>query len=413
MEEGERFVFITGRAGTGKSTLLKLFRKQTKLECVYLAPTGVAALNVNGETVHSFFRFAPGITMREATIKGKNSDPDLYKSVDVLVIDEISMVRADLMDCMDAFLKAAMRSNRPFGGKRVIAIGDLYQLPPVVRRDETEAFASRYPSPYFFSSDAVDLLRAAGEIEIVELDRVFRQRDAAFVELLNGVRDRSIKDAGLAVLNKRVDPRNDDGPSPAIHLTTTNAAADEINARHLAKLTGKPRTYAGSTSGTFSERDFPTDAALTLKPKARVMFLHNDAEGRWVNGSLGTVLTLYKDMIEVQMDDGEVEEVSPHTWSLYRTVYQKDANQLDQEKVGSFTQIPLRLAWATTIHKSQGKTFDRCVVDLGRGAFAAGQTYVALSRCRTLEGIRLVQPVSKRHVLTDWRVTDFLKALQT
>ena len=269
MEGNDAFLFVTGRAGTGKSTLLKLFRASTKLDCAYLAPTGVAALNVNGETIHSFFRFAPGITVREAAAKGKNADAELHRKVDVIVIDEISMVRADLMDCMDAFLRSAMRNTTPFGGKRIIAIGDLYQLPPVVRRDEAEEFANKYPSPYFFSSEAIDLLRAVGEIKFVELDRIFRQTDKDFVDVLNGVRNRTATDDHLALLNKRVVPSGTNVPGntevdPPIHLTSTNAAADEINGMRMAELPGKTRAYSGNKNGIFAEKDFPVDPILEL-----------------------------------------------------------------------------------------------------------------------------------------------------
>ncbi len=417
MEGNDAFLFVTGRAGTGKSTLLKLFRENTKLDCAYLAPTGVAALNVNGETIHSFFRFAPGVTVREAAAKGKSADAELYRKVDVIVIDEISMVRADLMDCVDAFLKSAMKSTTPFGGKRIIAIGDLYQLPPVVRRDEAEEFASKYPSPYFFSSEAVDLLRAVGEIKFVELDRIFRQTDKDFVDVLNGVRNRTATDAHLALLNTRVTPSGTKVPGnievdPPIYLTSTNAAADEINAMRMAELGGKTRSYSGNKNGIFAEKDFPVDPILELKVKARVMFLNNDSQGRWVNGTLGTITSGHRDTVNVLIDDGDEVEVDVHTWSSYRSVYERESGHLNQEKIGSYTQLPIKLAWATTIHKSQGKTFDKCVIDLGRGAFAAGQTYVALSRCRTMDGIRLAQPITKRHLLIDWRVSEFLTALQ-
>ncbi len=412
MEGNDAFLFVTGRAGTGKSTLLKLFRENTKLDCVYLAPTGVAALNVNGETIHSFFRFAPGITVREAAAKGKSADAELYRKVDVIVIDEISMVRADLMDCMDAFLKSAMRNTTPFGGKRIIVIGDLYQLPPVVRKDEAEEFANKYPSPYFFSSEAIDLLRAVGEIRFVELDRIFRQTDKDFVDVLNGVRNRTATDAHLSLLNQRVVAAVPNEKDPPIYLTSTNAAADEINAMRMAELPGKTRSYSGNKNGIFAEKDFPVDPNLELKVKARVMFLNNDSQGRWVNGTLGTISSGHKDTVIVQIDDGNEVEVDVHTWSSYRSVYERESGHLNQEKVGSYTQLPIKLAWATTIHKSQGKTFDKCVIDLGRGAFAAGQTYVALSRCRTMDGIRLAQPITKRHLLVDWRVSEFLTALQ-
>ncbi|TAK03976.1 AAA family ATPase [Patescibacteria group bacterium] len=411
MEGDDPFVFVTGRAGTGKSTLLKEFRKTTKLKCAYLAPTGVAALNIEGETIHSFFRFSPGITLFEAQHDGKEAPPQLYQSVDALVIDEISMVRADLMDCMDIFLRTVRRDKRPFGGVRVIAIGDLFQLPPVIRSDERTAFADRYGTPYFFSSDVVRNLTDVGKVAFIELETVYRQRDKDFVSLLNTVRDRSMDAAQLNKLNDRVDGKLKGDAASYIYLTTTNAAADEVNDRRLKALSGKAVAYEGRTTGGFPERDMPTDASLLLKKGARVMFVKNDGEGRWVNGTLGTVTKLNDVSVEVLTDDDETFTVSPTTWTLYRSAYDQKAKTLDQEKVGTFTQVPLRLAWAATIHKSQGKTFDKVIVDLGTGAFAAGQVYVALSRCRTLEGIVLAKPVMLRHLMMDERVMEFMSGL--
>jgi ATP-dependent DNA helicase PIF1 len=412
MESGAPFVFVTGRAGTGKSTLLAHFRETTDLTCAYLAPTGVAALNIEGETIHSFFRFSPGITYQEAIRKGKRADADLYEAIDAIVIDEISMVRADLLDCMDAFLRAVRRKKVPFGGVRVIVIGDLYQLPPVVRMDERADFGDRYETPYFFSSDAIKELVRDEPIAYAELDTVYRQRDQDFVKLLNVVRNRSVTGAQLSDLNRRVGAKVKGDASAYIHLTTTNAAADAVNARHLAALSGPAGIYEGKMSVGFSQRDQPTDQRLELKVGARVMFAKNDPEGRWVNGTLGTVTKLMNGCVRVAIDDGEELTVGPVQWTLYRSVFDDDSRQLEQEKIGTFSQLPLRLAWAATIHKSQGKTFDKVIVDLGTGAFAAGQVYVALSRCRTLDGIVLIKPVQLRHLMLDDRVMEFLGTLE-
>lgn len=419
------FVFITGRAGTGKSTLLRHFRETTPQSAVFLAPTGVAALNINGETIHSFFHFTAGVTVNEARRKGSKASPDLYENVKVIVIDEISMVRADLLDCVDAFLRAVMKTSRFFGGKRIIAIGDLYQLPPVVRQEEEAAFKTRYPSPYFFSSDVVQNILATSQLEVIELDKVYRQNDPTFISVLNGVRNRSITEEQLRTVNARINNAlrfgavSENEYDDTITLTTTNAAADEINTRRLGVLTTKSRIYSGKRTGDFPQKDLPTEELLRVAVGARIMMLANDPLGRWVNGSLGTVIETEPDYIKVELDesangaDGQrVYDIEPYTWTLFRSTYDTKTASLGQEKLGSFSQFPLKLAWATTIHKSQGKTFDKCIIDLGRGAFAAGQVYVALSRCRTIEGITLIKPVTKQQLFLDSRITEFLSNAQ-
>ena len=407
------FVFITGRAGTGKSTLLKYFRDTTYTKCVYLAPTGVAALNIEGQTLHSFFHFTPGITPDGARKKAKSADQTLYQALGAILIDEISMVRADLMDCVDVFLRAVLRSSLPFGGKRIIAIGDLYQLPPVVTRDEQDAFASRYATPYFFSSDVMQGLYRDQQIAFLELEKIYRQQENDFIALLQGIRNRSITDKDLAQINSRITHRPRDISSTTIRLTTTNAASDDINNRELEKIEARGRTYTGERTGDFPDKDLPTDETLLLKLGSRVMCLVNDPLSRYVNGTLGTIKKLDHDVVTVRLDEsGECVDVRSFTWTLYRSTYNIDAQRLDQEKIGSFTQIPIRLAWATTIHKSQGKTFDRCVIDLGRRAFAAGQIYVALSRCRTFEGITLTAPVTRSQLILDDRIISFIASLQ-
>lgn len=415
MESGGPFVFITGRAGTGKSTLLKHFRETTKLACPVLAPTGVAALNVGGETIHRFFRFAPGISVKDARARGSTiKDGAMYRKADVLVIDEISMVRADLLDCMDEFLRAARKDKRPFGGLRVVVIGDLYQLPPVVSNDERKVFSEIYHAPYFFASHAVQELMRAGAVEFVELETVYRQTDPSFVSLLNAVRNRSVTDRELGALNTRV---SDTLTKKAIVLTAMNDAANALNEERLRALKGTLKTFKANIRGDFPEREAPTDTELRLKKGARVMCLANDPDGKYVNGSLGWVTGFGGDAetgpsIEVDLDDGGTVSLASHTWTVYRSVYDKKQKTLDQEKLGSFIQIPLKLAWAVTIHKSQGKTFDEVAVDLGRGAFAAGQTYVALSRCRSFKGLTLVRPVRLQDIHIDFAIVRFVTDLQ-
>jgi len=411
MESGGPFTFITGRAGTGKSTLLKHVRETATRTFPVLAPTGVAALNVNGETIHRFFRFPPGITVRDAGRKGGSmKDTSVYKKADLLVIDEISMVRADLMDCMDQFLRAARKDVRPFGGLRIVVIGDLYQLPPVISSAERADFLALYDSPYFFASHAVQEIIRAGAMTFVELEKVYRQSDQSFITLLNAVRNRSLTQRHLETLNARV------SASPtkkAIVMAAVNAVADEVNERRLKALSGEAKVFKGQFRGDFSEREAPAEEELCLKKGARVMCLANDPSGRFVNGSLGWVRDFEDDeevgqSVLVDLDEGGETMISSHMWTIYRTKYDKKNNVLDQEKLGSFTQIPLKLAWAVTIHKGQGKTFDEVTIDLGRGAFAAGQTYVALSRCRSLEGLTLVKPVTMQDIRLDPSIVEFL-----
>jgi len=414
MENTTRPIFITGRAGTGKSTLLRHFCKTTKKKTVVLAPTGVAALNVEGQTIHSFFLIRPGITLPEAKREGRRArNNELYREVETIIIDEISMVRADLFDAVDVFLKAVMNLREPFGGKQIIMIGDLHQLPPVVRHDEAEALNQIYKSPYFFSAKVMQgILKKKKKIAFVELNKIYRQSDRNFIEILNAVRECSVKPSHLRALNNRcVSYEDPEAIEDAIILTTTNKLADGINAGRLATLPGRAKMYKAETNGRFQEKDAPTDGQLILKINTRVMFLNNDALGRWVNGSLGTVKRLDEREIVVVLDDGEEVDVEAYTWNLFKFTFDKKTRCLEREKVGSFTQMPLRLAWAVTIHKSQGKTFDRVAIDLGWGAFAAGQVYVALSRCRSLEGIFLRSPFCPRHLFADERVVEFLKQI--
>ncbi|MFA6132179.1 MAG: AAA family ATPase [Patescibacteria group bacterium] len=414
MENTKRPVFITGRAGTGKSTLLRHFRDTTKKKAVILAPTGVAALNVEGQTIHSFFLIRPGITLKEAKREGRQArENELYREVETIVIDEISMVRADLFDAIDVFLKAVMGNKEPFGGKQMVMIGDLYQLPPVVRDDEAEALAKVYETPYFFSAKVMkEIFEDTDGLSFVELEKIYRQSDKKFIEVLNAVRNCSAGHEHLKTLNSRcVDMEDEEVIDEAIILTTTNKLADRINFSRLSSLSEKAKIYKAEAQGRFQDKDAPTDEALTLKVNARVMFLNNDSLDRWVNGSLGTVKRLGEREIVVTLDNGDEVVVEAYTWNLFRFAYDNKTRCLEREKIGSFKQMPLRLAWAVTIHKSQGKTFDRVAIDLGYGAFASGQVYVALSRCRSLGGIFLRTPLELRHLIPDKRVMKFLESL--
>ncbi|MFA6161391.1 MAG: AAA family ATPase [Patescibacteria group bacterium] len=398
MKSGKAFVFVTGRAGTGKSTLLKYFVEHCHVNAPVLAPTGVAALNVQGETIHRFFKIPPSVDLQTARIEAATrKKPDVYKQIEALVIDEISMVRADLLDCIDVFLQVIRRDKRPFGGVRIIGIGDLYQLPPVVTTADKQTFLQRYKTPYFFSSTSYKNLHAMDQIDFAELTTVYRQKDESFIELLNAIRNRNITNEQLTKVNSRM--INDAPPEDAILLTPINETADVINQTRLSKLKTPGHKFDSEVQGKFQEKDMPTDQTLVLKVGARVMCIANDSKGRFVNGSLGWVFGFGGDKenptVIVKLDDKDEETViDAYTWNVHRNKFNKKTGELEQEQVGSFKQIPLRLAWAVTIHKSQGKTFDKITLDLGRGAFAAGQVYVALSRCRTFEGLHLLNPIT-------------------
>jgi len=415
MEETDRNIFITGRAGTGKSTLLNYFYRHTRKNAVLLAPTGVAAVNIGGQTIHSFFHFKPNVT--PAAIKRKKSagkeNKSLYKKLTTIVIDEVSMVRADLLDCVDKFLRLnGPNSKRPFGGAQMIFIGDLYQLPPVVTSAEREIFRSHYKSPYFFSAKVMEGL----ELEFVELEKVYRQQDDEFVRLLNAIRNNSITEEDVALFNQRCRPLGEVSDDDFyISLTSTNDLADAINETRLAQLPGKIWRARGETQGDFGEEYLPTAVELKLKKGAQIMMLNNDSYGRWINGTIGRVKKFAKnedgeEVIVADLDNGETVEISPYTWKIYR-YFLKD-EELHSEEVGSFCQYPVRLAFAVTIHKSQGKTFEKVIIDVGRGTFAHGQMYVALSRCTSLSGMVLKNPLKKNHVLMDWQVVKFLTGLQ-
>ncbi|MBI2590459.1 MAG: AAA family ATPase [Candidatus Blackburnbacteria bacterium] len=414
MEDTIKNVFVTGRAGTGKSTLLTYFRGCTKKKVVVLAPTGVAALNVKGQTIHSFFKFKPNITLQGVKRLYKKDDPkNLYQKIDTIVIDEISMVRSDLLDCVDKFLRLNRSSNGPFGGVQMVFIGDLYQLPPVVTSSEREIFKNSYLSQYFFDAKVLNNLR----LEFIELEKVYRQKDDVFIGLLNAVRNNSATEKHLSEINKRYDPNFAANPENfSVYLTTTNSLADTINNRQLSLLKQKQFTYHGRITGSFEKNSLPTETKLSVKAGSQIMMLNNDSQGRWVNGTIGKIMKIKEDkesdIILVQMNDGKVREVTPFTWELFHFSFDQKKNSLVSKTAGTFTQYPIRLAWAVTIHKSQGKTFDNIIIDIGNGTFVHGQLYVALSRCTSLEGIVLKQPVAKKHIFMDWRIVKFVTGFQ-
>jgi len=411
MENGSKNIFITGRAGTGKSTLLDCFRKITKKKIAVLAPTGVAALNVNGQTIHSFFGFQPDITLSSVKYLPNQK---MYGLIDAIIIDEISMVRADLLDCIDKFLRFNGKDeNKPFGGVQMIFIGDLYQLPPIVKGKENEIFQTHYKSRYFFDSKVFDKI----SLEFIELEKIYRQKDQKFIDLLNAVRNRSVTEEDIEEINKRVnssfEPPKDDF---YINLTTTNDLSNMINEKELSKLDAKLFSFEGEIRGKFEKTSIPTEINLKIKIGSQVMLLNNDSSHRWVNGTIGKVIDIKKEkkeeLIVLELLNGDKVNVSKYTWDIYKLYYDAKKQSLDSDIIGSFTQYPLRLAWAVTIHKGQGKTFDKVIIDIGHGTFAHGQVYVALSRCTSLNGIVLKKPIRKDHIFMDWKIVDFLTKYQ-
>ncbi len=416
METTGRNIFITGKAGTGKSTLLDYFRNATRKKVAVLAPTGVAALNVRGQTIHSFCRFKPDITLDKVKkLSGKGTA--LYRHLEAVIIDEISMVRADLLDCVERFLRLnGAHPKKPFGGIQMIFIGDLYQLPPVVTSSERNIFFTQYETPYFFSARIFN--EPGFDMEFVELEKIYRQTEGDFILLLNAIRNRSVTDEDIGRLNRRCDA-GFVPPDEAfyIHLTTTNDLAYKRNQEKLALLPGRIFRYQGFLEGEFDKSHLPTDELLELKRGAQVMMVNNDPNGRWVNGSIGRIVGVKKaksspDVLAVELQNSLEVDVEPYVWELFKLDFDERTGKLFTETIGSFTQYPLRLAWAITIHKSQGKTFDKVVIDIGRGTFAHGQVYVALSRCTNFQGIVLKKEIRKSHIRMDWRVVKFLTRYQ-
>ena len=407
-------IFLTGKAGTGKTTFLRRLKEESSKRIVVVAPTGIAAINAEGVTIHSFFQlsFAPFIPdaqykLKEQQYRFSKQKIRVIQSIDTLVIDEISMVRADLLDAVDNVLRRFRKNNLPFGGVQMVMIGDLGQLAPVAKDDEWQMLSRYYDTPYFFSSLALKSTRYA----IVELKTVYRQSDSHFVELLNRVRDNRADDSVLAALNSRYIPNFQPPVEEGyIRLTTHNFQAQQENDRQLALLPGKPYTYEASITGKYPEMLFPTEQTLTLKEGAQVMFVKNDssADKAFYNGMLGTVTEINdKNLFVRTKDTGVVIKVEPEQWENTRYEINERTNEITEEVEGTFTQFPVKPAWAITVHKSQGLTFEKATIDFGSGTFAGGQAYVALSRCRSLEGMTLCQPVTHTQVFVRPEVTQF------
>lgn len=410
-------VFLTGKAGTGKTTFLREFYAKTHKRAVILAPTGIAAINANGSTLHSFFQlpfgpYIPGTQIRqgERNFRFSERKRKLIRSLDLVIIDEISMVRADLLDSVDAALRRFRDPQRPFGGVQLLLIGDLQQLAPVVKPEEWAMLESYYDTPYFFSSLA---LKKAGYVA-VELNKVYRQSEETFINLLNKVRNNEADATVLQQLNARFVPNFVPKPEEGyIRLTTHNRQADKINVEEMGRLDSEPHTYKAEIWSDFPELSYPTAECLTLKVGAQVMFVKNDSslQKRYFNGMIGTVTSMSENSLQV-LPQGATESicVTPEQWEHNQYTMNEATKEIEEVLLGTFTQMPLKPAWAITVHKSQGLTFERAIIDV-QYSFSHGQTYVALSRCRSLEGIVLSAPIPPYAIINDRQVVDFTRSI--
>lgn len=403
MENTDKNLFITGKAGTGKSTLLQEFKHLSVKKIVLVAPTGVAALNIGGQTIHSLFRIKPSEYIDPKQLKTPKTTKELLSKIETLIIDEISMVRADLIDAIDEILRFSKKSSEPFGGVQVIMFGDLFQLPPIIKDRSIEHFFQKnYNGIYFFNAKVwID-----SDLEIHELKTNIRQeKDELFLRILNGVRNKRLSSDLMAKLNQRagLKPKSKD----FITLALTNKVVNDINEKELKALKTQEYKYEAEITGKLNSSEFPTEKTLRLKKNAQVMFLKNDREKRYVNGSIGKVTYLSDKVIEVEVDN-KLVNVKKESWEKIKYNFDLTTNKIEEEVISSFNQFPLKLAWAITVHKSQGQTLDNVVLDMGNGAFAHGQTYVALSRCRNLENLYLKRSIKNRDLIVDPQVLEFL-----
>lgn len=412
-----RSVFLTGKAGTGKSTFLRYIVENIRKKTVVLAPTGIAAVNVGGQTLHSFFKIPlkpllptdPDFAIRtlRKRMKYSSSHVKLLRQLDLIIIDEISMVRADIIDFIDKILRVYCHNMRePFGGKQLLLVGDIFQLEPVVTGDARDVLAHYYNAPYFFNALAFNELA----IVPIELRKVYRQDDADFISLLDRVRAGQPAEADIRRLNAKLIPSEQvDRLSADMTMTIASRRdmVDHINERHLNELKTPEIVYKGIIKGDFPMNALPTDLELSLKVGAQIVFIKNSPDRRWVNGTLGIVDSLSDEKICVRLEQGNVVEVEPEVWGNIRYQYNEEKGTVDEIELGSYMQFPVKLAWALTIHKSQGLTFNKVIIDIGRGAFTGGQTYVALSRCRSFDGISLCSTLNMRDIFVNRHIIDF------
>ena len=411
VENTGRSIFLTGKAGTGKTTFLKTIVEKSRKRPIVVAPTGVAAINAGGVTIHSFFQlpfspYVPG-AMVESRFDFSREKRKIIDSIDLLIIDEISMVRADLLDAVDNVLRRFRDHYQPFGGEQLRMIGDLAQLTPVVTPEDEQMLRPYYDTPYFFGSKALQQI----DYVTIQLEHVYRQQDTAFIDILNQIRDGHPSADTLDRLNQRCRPAFIPSPEePYIRLTTHNQQANFYNESELQKLPGRSFQYRAEVKGTFPDYAYPTAETLVLKQGAQVMFVKNDpsSEHRYYNGRIGRVTEASPNSLTVYCEgDSEAIEVEPLEWENTRYTLNEETREIEAEVQGTFKQLPLRLAWAITIHKSQGLTFDRAIIDANQ-SFAPGQVYVALSRCRTLEGLVLATPLTSHAIINDERVDDYI-----
>lgn len=410
VEKTDMSLFLTGKAGTGKTTFLREVVRYTKKKCIVLAPTGIAAVNAGAMTIHSFFQFGlgpfvQGVIEPKSDFRINKSKLELIRHLQLLIIDEVSMVRADLMDHIDVELRRIRRNSKPFGGVQLLMIGDLQQLPPIAHGGEDELLRQYYKTLYFFSSSALKSMKYS----CIELKNVYRQTDRHFIEILNHARDCTLTSQDISDLNARYIPGFSPKPEDGyIRLMTHNRQVDYVNETEMEKLDSKPYTFVAAVTGTFPEESYPTADSLTLKKGAQVMFIKNDPERRFINGTLGEVKSIDKNSIAVRLaESGTVIDVEPVEWQNIRYQFDEESKEISSKQIGRFKQYPLKAAWAITVHKSQGLTFDKAIIDV-HAAFSPGQAYVALSRCRTLDGLVLSSPVSASVFMRDNAVDAYM-----
>lgn len=410
VEKTDMSLFLTGKAGTGKTTFLREVVRYTKKKCIVLAPTGIAAVNAGAMTIHSFFQFGlgpfvQGVIEPKSDFRINKSKLELIRHVQLLIIDEVSMVRADLMDHIDVELRRIRRNSKPFGGVQLLMIGDLQQLPPIAHGGEDELLRQYYKTLYFFSSAALKSMKYS----CIELKNVYRQTDRHFIDILNHARDCTLTSQDISDLNARYIPGFSPKPEDGyIRLMTHNRQVDYVNETELEKLDNKPYTFEAAVTGTFPEESYPTADSLTLKKGAQVMFIKNDPERRFINGTLGEVKSIDKNSIAVRLaESGTIIDVEPVEWQNIRYQFDEESKEISSKQIGRFKQYPLKAAWAITVHKSQGLTFDKAIIDV-HAAFSPGQAYVALSRCRTLDGLVLSSPVSASVFMRDNAVDAYM-----